>query len=99
MRSGCFWVAKNLRKRNTKTMSLTLAQLGAMTFYEFRMHWRRKGMIAITAIVIFSALAAVLSGNINSANVGAAQAAITAEGQSSEAFMATIMPIVLMITW
>src|SRR5689334_2355327 len=80
-------------------MTLTLAQLRAMTMYEFRMHWRRKGMAAVTAVIVFSTLAAVLSGNINSGQIADAQAKLAAQGVSSDALMTTVMAVVLMMTW
>jgi hypothetical protein len=80
-------------------MSLTFAQLRAMTLYEFRMHWRRKGMVAVTAVIIFSAIAGVLSGNFNSSQVIDAQARLAAQGLSSATLMTSLTSIVLMITW
>src|SRR5947207_7628048 len=80
-------------------MALTLAQLRAKTIYEFRMHWRRKGMVAVTAVIIFSAIAGVLSGGMNSAQVADAQARLASQGLSSDEFVATLTSIVLMITW
>jgi hypothetical protein len=70
-----------------------------MTLYEFRMHWRRKGMLAVTAVVIFSAIAGVLSGGFNSNQVADAQARLAAQGLSTDTLMTTLTSIVLMMTW